>query len=179
MRQATNEDIRYTWVRSPIGRLLLAADESALRYLLFADGRHNVQPAAGWREDGSRLREAGSQLEAYFAGELRRFSLRVAPSGTPFQMRVWDGLTEIPYGETISYGELARRVGNPKASRAVGLANKANPISIIIPCHRVIGSDGRLTGYGGGLEKKRWLLALEQRRKGEKGVGTDFANGPL
>ena len=104
------------------------------------------------------------QLRAYFARELETFDLRLAPEGTPFQQSVWNELCGIPYGETISYGELAKRVGNPKASRAVGAANGQNPIPIIIPCHRVIGSDGKLTGFGGGLPIKEKLLALEQRQ---------------
>ncbi len=104
------------------------------------------------------------QLRAYFAGELTEFDVRLAPRGTEFQLNVWQHLCKIPYGETISYGELARRVGNPRASRAVGLANGSNPIPIIIPCHRVIGSKGNLTGYGGGLLIKEKLLALEQKQ---------------
>ena len=104
------------------------------------------------------------QLRAYFAGELENFDLPLAPQGTPFQLSVWNRLCEIPYGETISYGELARRLGNPNASRAVGLANGSNPIPIVIPCHRVIGSNGKLTGYGGGLPIKEKLLALERRQ---------------
>ena len=110
------------------------------------------------------MREAIRQLAAYFAGELEIFDLPLAPEGTPFQLAVWRRLNDIPYGETISYGELARRLGNPKASRAVGLANGANPIPIVIPCHRVIGSNGKLTGYGGGLPIKEKLLALERRQ---------------
>jgi methylated-DNA-[protein]-cysteine S-methyltransferase len=110
------------------------------------------------------LQEAIRQLRAYFAGKLENFDLPLAPEGTPFQRAVWKLLCDIPYGETISYGELARRVGNPKASRAVGLANGSNPIAIVIPCHRVIGSNGKLTGYGGGLPLKEKLLALEQRQ---------------
>ena len=104
------------------------------------------------------------QLKAYFAGELENFDLPLSPQGTPFQQRVWGELQKIPYGDTISYGELARRIGNPKASRAVGLANGSNPISIVIPCHRVIGANGKLTGYGGGLPIKEKLLALEKRQ---------------
>jgi methylated-DNA-[protein]-cysteine S-methyltransferase len=106
--------------------------------------------------------DAVGQLRAYFAGQRRTFELPLAPEGTPFQQRVWRELLNIPYGQTISYGELARRLGNPNGSRAVGLANGANPISIVIPCHRVIGSTGKLTGYGGGLKTKQWLLALER-----------------
>jgi len=104
------------------------------------------------------------QLRAYFAGELESFSLNLAPEGTAFQLLVWNELARIPYGETISYGELAERIGNPNASRAVGLANGSNPIAIILPCHRVIGSNGKLTGYGGGLPIKQHLLALERRQ---------------
>ncbi len=110
------------------------------------------------------MKEAASQLRSYFAGELQEFDLPLAPEGTPFQREVWEQLCRIPYGETISYGELARRIGNPKACRAVGLANGSNPISIVIPCHRVIGSNGKLTGYGGGLATKEKLLALEQKQ---------------
>jgi methylated-DNA-[protein]-cysteine S-methyltransferase len=110
------------------------------------------------------LAEVIRQLQAYFAGELENFDLAVSPQGTPFQQKVWSELQRIPYGETLSYGELARRIGNPKACRAVGLANGSNPISIVIPCHRVIGSNGKLTGYGGGLPIKEKLLALEKRQ---------------
>ena len=117
-----------------------------------------------WREDKVPLREVIQQLRAYFAKELETFELTLAPEGTDFQQSVWNELCGIPYGETISYGELAKRVGNPKASRAVGAANGQNPIPIIIPCHRVIGSDGKLTGFGGGLPIKQKLLALEQRQ---------------
>jgi methylated-DNA-[protein]-cysteine S-methyltransferase len=147
----------YTWMESPVGRLLLAADEKGLRQLLFRG-----KPEKGWREDPEALAEPVRQLRAYFAGELHDFDLPLAPEGTPFQLRVWRELRNIPYGQTISYGELARRIGSPNGSRAVGLANGANPISIVVPCHRVIGSNGKLTGYGGGLENKELLLALEK-----------------
>jgi methylated-DNA-[protein]-cysteine S-methyltransferase len=147
----------YTWMESPVGTLLLAADEKGLRKLLFRG-----KPEPGWREDPTALAEPVRQLRAYFAGELYDFDLPLAPEGTPFQLRVWRELRNIPYGQTISYGELARRVGSPKGSRAVGLANGANPISIVVPCHRVIGSNGKLTGYGGGLDNKELLLALEK-----------------
>jgi methylated-DNA-[protein]-cysteine S-methyltransferase len=150
-------------MESPVGALLLVAGEPGLTHILFASsGRTKPDPA--WHEDGAPLRETMAQLRAYFAGELERFDLPLAPEGTAFQQSVWTKLGEIPYGETISYGELARRVGNPKASRAVGLANGQNPIPIIIPCHRVIGSNGKLTGYGGGLPIKEKLLALERRQ---------------
>jgi len=147
----------YTWMESPVGRLLLAADEKGLRKLLFGG-----KPEPGWREDPEALSETVRQLRAYFAGELHDFDLPLAPEGTPFQLRVWRELRNIPYGQTISYGELARRIGSPNSSRAVGLANGANPISIVVPCHRVIGSNGKLTGYGGGIENKERLLALEK-----------------
>jgi len=154
----------YTQIESPVGPLLLVADDAGLRRLEFANGRKPVQPDPQWHEDAHPLREAIRQLRAYFAGELEHFGLTLAPEGTPFQLSVWNRLCEIPYGETISYGELARRVGNPNASRAVGLANGSNPVSIVVPCHRVIGSNGKLTGYGGGLPIKEKLLALERRQ---------------
>jgi methylated-DNA-[protein]-cysteine S-methyltransferase len=154
----------YTEVPSPLGPLLLAADSSGLRHIEFVNGRHEVRPDSPWREDASPFRETVRQLQAYFAGELETFDLQLAPQGTPFQLAVWRLLCEIPYGETISYGELARRHGNPHASRAVGLANGSNPIPIVIPCHRVIGCNGKLTGYGGGLPIKEKLLALERRQ---------------
>ncbi|HSK09105.1 MAG TPA: methylated-DNA--[protein]-cysteine S-methyltransferase [Vicinamibacterales bacterium] len=152
----------YVWEESPVGRLLIAADDEGLRFVLFAAGRSRVEPGSGWREDGTRLADAVRQFREYFAGRRREFSLRLAPEGTPFQKRVWAELLTIPYGQTISYGELARRVSCPGGSRAVGLANGANPLSIVVPCHRVIGSDGRMTGYGGGLNNKGWLLGLER-----------------
>jgi methylated-DNA-[protein]-cysteine S-methyltransferase len=132
--------------------------------LAFAEGRTAPLVDPSWTLDGALLREPVRQLEAFFAGELRDFDFPLKPRGTEFQQRVWKLLREIPFGETISYGELARRAGNPAASRAVGLANGSNPISIIIPCHRVIGSNGKLTGYGGGLPNKRWLLDFEHRQ---------------
>ncbi len=155
---------------SPLGPITLAADRrGTLVYLGFGerDPRHRLletldPEAADLALDPAALAPARRQLEAYFQGRLRVFDLPLAPRGTPFQLRVWAELQRIPYGATISYGELARRLGDPKLTRAVGAANGANPISIIIPCHRVIGADGSLTGYGGGLEVKRGLLALER-----------------
>jgi len=152
----------YTWMESPVGKLLLAADDDGLLELAFADGRTTPVVDPAWSCGGSLLNTPLRQLRAFFAGELRDFDLRLKPQGTAFQRRVWELLREIPYGETISYGELARRAGNPAASRAVGLANGSNPIAIVIPCHRVIGSSGKLTGYGGGLDNKRWLLDFER-----------------
>lgn len=154
----------YTQIESPLGPLLLAADDAGLRQFLFVNGRHAAQPELSWKKDEARFGETIRQLRAYFAGELENFDLPLAPEGTPFQLAVWRRLCDIPYGATVSYGELANRIGNPKACRAVGLANGCNPIPIVIPCHRVIGSNGKLTGYGGGLPIKEKLLALEQRQ---------------
>ena len=157
-------DICYRSIESPTGRLLLSADDRGLRTLAFGEGRTPPAAESSWRRGGAPLDEPVRQIRAFFAGELQRFDLSLQPQGTEFQRRVWRALLEIPYGQTISYGELARRLGNPAASRAVGLANGSNPIAIIIPCHRVIGSNGKLTGYGGGLENKRWLLDFERQQ---------------
>ncbi len=146
-----------TTVDSPIGALLLVGSDDALEGL-FMEPHHAVADAT---EDAAAFRATVTQLAAWFAGERRDFDVPLAPRGTPFQRGVWSALREIPYGTTAGYGELAARLGNPGASRAVGLANGRNPISIVVPCHRVIGANGSLTGYGGGLERKRWLLAHE------------------
>jgi|SRR5579863_1652141 methylated-DNA-[protein]-cysteine S-methyltransferase len=156
--------MNWTQIESPVGPLLLVADAAGLRQILFVNGRHRVKPEPCWKEDSAPLKITISQLNAYFAGAREEFDLPLAPEGTPFQLGVWRRLCEIPFGETISYGELARRMGNPQASRAVGLANGSNPIPIVIPCHRVIGSNGKLTGYGGGLPIKEKLLALERKQ---------------
>ena len=157
---------------SPVGRLLLAGDGERLIHVHFQSGPRPLRPAGGWIAKPAPFRAAIAQLREYFAGERRRFELSLAPRGTEFQRRVWRALLEIPYGETISYGELARRIGQPTAARAVGLANGANPLPIIVPCHRVIGADGTLTGFGGGLPIKRKLLALEdEARGGERSSG--------
>lgn len=152
----------YTHMESPVGPLLLAGDQSGLKFVSFCKG--SAKPEPDWVEDKATLAETERQLRAYFAGALEKFELPLAPEGSTFQREVWTRLCEIPYGETISYGELARRIGNPRASRAVGLANGSNPVAIVIPCHRVIGSNGKLTGYGGGLSTKEKLLALERRQ---------------
>lgn len=152
----------FTKFRSPIGTLELRGTETALTGVFMERHRHETPRPDGAVRDAGPLREARRQLEEYFAGECREFSLALEPAGTDFQQRVWQALRGIPYGGTMSYGELAKRIGNPRAVRAVGLANGRNPISIIIPCHRVIGANGALTGYGGGLERKRFLLALER-----------------
>ena len=153
----------YTYVDSPIGRILLSTDGEAMTGLYMDLPEQPPADAVNWVNDAAAgpLPDAIRQLGDYFAGSRRDFDLPLRPSGTDFQRRVWDALLQIPYGETWSYGELARRIGNPKGSRAVGLANGRNPISIVVPCHRVIGADGTLTGYGGGLDRKRWLLVHE------------------
>jgi methylated-DNA-[protein]-cysteine S-methyltransferase len=153
--------LHYYDAPTPVGRLLLAGDEAGLRRISFQDGLHPLKPAGDWRRTEEPFRDALAQLRAYFAGELRKFDLALTPEGTPFQLEVWSALRRIPYGKTVSYGGLARQLGRQNASRAVGAANGVNPIPIIIPCHRVIGSDGSLTGFGGGLAIKRRLLELE------------------
>ncbi|WP_036266343.1 methylated-DNA--[protein]-cysteine S-methyltransferase [Methylobacterium sp. 10] len=155
-------DTRYTVLDTPIGALLLAGMDQRLRCIGFPTGKGAVTPQADWHRDDAAFAEARRQLSAYFDGRLTRFDLDLDPRGTPFQLAVWEELTRIPPGETISYGELARRIGRPSASRAVGAANGANPLPIVVPCHRVIGAAGSLTGFAGGLDTKRWLLALER-----------------
>ncbi len=153
--------MRYCETSTPVGRLLLTGDEDALRGISFQSGRHPAEVPEAWQRAEEPFRDAIAQLAAYFAGRLRRFDLALAPEGTPFQREVWSALTEIPYGETVSYSELARRIGRPAATRAVGAANGRNPLPIVVPCHRVIGANGSLTGFGGGLSIKRRLLDLE------------------
>lgn len=151
-----------TLVDSPVGPLFLAADEAGLRAIEFRDNRHPVKRDGEWIEgDNAVLRKAAQQLGEYFAAKRRDFDLPLSPHGTQFQRSVWKTLATIPYGETISYAELAQRVGKPSASRAVGAANGRNPLPIVLPCHRVIGADGSLTGFGGGLPTKQYLLKLE------------------
>jgi methylated-DNA-[protein]-cysteine S-methyltransferase len=156
-----NDKLLYTQVDSPIGELLLTGDGVALQGLYMQEGRRPMTIRPEWTAADEPFAEACAQLTEYFEGRRREFELPLAPSGTPFQLRVWNSLRQIPYGETASYGEIARRVGVPSAPRAVGVANGLNPIAIVVPCHRVIGADGSLTGYGGGLERKRVLLELE------------------
>jgi methylated-DNA-[protein]-cysteine S-methyltransferase len=153
---------RYTWLPSPIGNLLLAGTTEALTHLHFSTGSKATQPRPDWIEDPAPFQTAAQQLNEYFAGKRTSFDLTLNPQGTPFQLAVWGQLLEIPYGQTLSYGALAARLGNPNASRAVGLANGSNPIAIVIPCHRVIGANGKLTGFGGGIDVKEKLLALER-----------------
>lgn len=150
--------IAFSELDSPIGTLRVWSRDGALIGLAMAPER---PPDPAWRRDDPALAPVRAQLLAYLAGELRVFELALAMQGTDFQRRVWQALTQIPHGETISYGELARRVGQPGASRAVGSANNRNPIAIVVPCHRVVGADGRLVGFGGGLPRKQWLLQHE------------------
>jgi len=149
----------YDVIDSPVGKLLLRSEDNALSGLAFLD--EPLMDRTGWVRDPARFASWARQLGEYFAGHRRRFEGDVAMVGTDFQRRVWSEVRGVPYGETASYGDIARRVGSPRAVRAVGLANKCNPIAIVVPCHRVIGADGSLTGYGGGLERKRFLLRLE------------------
>src|SRR5262245_64661791 len=161
-----SSDIFYTRAPSPLGSLLLVGTSDALTSLWLPSGRDRKDPEPDWVESARPFKHVVRQLDAYFAGRLRQFDLPLVTGGTPFQQRVWRALCDIPYGETVSYGEVARRIERPAAVRAVGAANGQNPIAIVIPCHRVIGSDGRLVGYGGGLPAKSALLALERRVAG-------------
>jgi len=145
---------------SPVGKLTLISNGAALTHLEFENPRYPYDPAPPGED--KILTKVRHELDAYFAGKLRAFTTPVAPQGTPFQQRVWAGLLTIPYVATRSYGQQAAAIGAPQASRAVGLANGRNPVAIIVPCHRVIGSNGSLTGYGGGMERKKFLLDLEQ-----------------
>jgi methylated-DNA-[protein]-cysteine S-methyltransferase len=151
----------YTTFDSPIGELLLVGDGEALARLHMMGSRHPVAVNPAWERDDRAFVEVQSQLEEYFAGERQSFDVPLQMAGGEFELRVWEALRAIPYGETASYGEIAAEIGSPGAARAVGLANGRNPIAVIVPCHRVIGADGSLTGYGGGLERKRLLLDLE------------------
>jgi len=156
------ETTYYTYMDSPVGRLLLAGNERELKQISFPHRKGALKPEEGWVRKEEPFREAICQLQAYFAGTLKEFDLPLAPEGTQFQRAVWKALRSIPYGATVSYGEIARRIGKPKAARAVGGANARNPLPIVVPCHRVIGSDGSLVGFGGGLTTKRKLLDLER-----------------
>jgi methylated-DNA-[protein]-cysteine S-methyltransferase len=164
----TREEIlmRYTYIPSPLGELLVTRDDDGITGLYLPTGRHaTTAPPDGDRDDDA-FEDIRVQLAEYFAGRRQDFDLRLHATGTAFQQRVWAALCEIQYGETASYGQTAAAIGAPTASRAVGLANGQNPISIIVPCHRVVGANGSLTGYGGGLEAKRWLLEHEKGQAG-------------
>lgn len=181
-RPDANAPVFYTYIGSPVGLLLLAASDAGLRVVEFPESRHTIAPASHWQQvdlaqlagspgdDGNVLTsspaarvlwQAAQQLDEYFAGRRQHFDLPLAPHGTTFQQQVWQALRHIPFGHTWSYAELARHIGKPTASRAVGAANGRNPIAIIIPCHRVIGTNGNLTGFAGGLSAKSFLLQLE------------------
>ena len=155
--------LQFRSIQSPVGKLTLAGKDGRLRHLRMVD--QTYEPSHdGWEQDDAAFPEAVEQLDAYFAGNLTEFDLQLNLVGTAFQRRVWAALLTIPYGETRSYGEIARQIGSPGGFRAVGLANGHNPIGIIVPCHRVIGSNGSLTGYGGGIGRKKALLELEKSR---------------
>jgi len=155
-------DVLHRRIESPVGPLLIAGNDAGLQLIEFHAPRHPTAHGDGWREgDHAVLRQAQAQLAEYFAGQRRDFDLPLAPHGTEFQREVWWELANIPFGGTISYAELALRVGRPTATRAVGVANGRNPLPIVLPCHRVIGADGSLTGFGGGLPTKQFLLQLE------------------
>ncbi|MEP3274834.1 MAG: methylated-DNA--[protein]-cysteine S-methyltransferase [Stappiaceae bacterium] len=157
--QAT--DLAYTYYDSPIGAMLVAGDADHLHVLSFPTGSRTQKPKAGWHRDDGLFPETFRQLDAYFAGGLTHFDLPLHFGGTDFQNAVWKALCDIPFGQTTTYGAIANRIGRPAASRAVGAANGANPLPVVVPCHRVIGADKSLTGFGGGLETKRFLLDLE------------------
>lgn len=152
----------YTYFDSPIGPLLLVGDGERLSRIGFPHGKGSFPPQPHWLRDDDAFVDAREQLGAYFGKELRDFDLQLAPAGTPFQQKVWQALARIPWGETATYGDVARSIGRPTASRAVGAANGANPLPIVVPCHRVIGTGGALTGFGGGIDTKKWLLSLER-----------------
>ena len=165
----SNATTYFDVLPSPVGDLVLMSDGQALTGLMMTDQRHTKGVQPGWVREPRPFGPARTQLGEYFAGERTDFDLELAPAGTPFQVEVWRTLRDIPYGTTINYGELAKRIGNANASRAVGSANGRNPIGIIVPCHRVIGANGSLVGYGGGLDRKKALLALERDTLAKRG----------
>lgn len=155
---------RHIYISSPLGRILLVADDRGLTMINFQDGKGAKKPPHTSTESAASFKEAAEQIRAYFRGELKKFKLPLSPQGTAFQLGVWKAMSGIPYGKTISYRELAQRAGRPKAWRAAGAAAGRNPLPIVVPCHRVIGSDGRLTGFYGGIHLKEYLLKLEAAR---------------
>jgi methylated-DNA-[protein]-cysteine S-methyltransferase len=152
----------YTQLDSPVGTLLLTLENEHLTNICMFNQKRTITVQTDWVESGRHFRTIARQLEEYFRGKRRAFEIPMSPQGTDFQMSVWQELLKIPYGETATYGDIAKRIGNPKAVRAVGLANGRNPLPIVIPCHRVIGANGQLTGFGGGLENKALLLKIEE-----------------
>ena len=173
----SGDEVVYTYMKSPTGTILLARIEAGLTRINFQEGTKPIEPGPMWRRQDAPLLEAIDQLRAYFEGEIQSFELPLAPEGTSFQQRVWKALQAIPCGETLTYGEIARRIGRPTASRAVGAANGQNPLPIVIPCHRVIGANGKLTGYAGGLTIKKTLLDHEQRMAAQANVQLSLAEG--
>ena len=153
--------LEYTFLESPIGQILLAGKDEVLHFLGLPSGKMHLKPKSDWHHNPSMFKDARLQLDAYFAGQLTQFDLLLAPSGTEFQMQVLGALQKIPFGKTCSYKDIAQSINRPKAVRAVGAANARNPIPLIIPCHRVVSANGSLTGFGGGVEAKAFLLALE------------------
>ncbi|MBP9853400.1 MAG: methylated-DNA--[protein]-cysteine S-methyltransferase [Candidatus Omnitrophica bacterium] len=153
----------FSYVNSPVGDILIAGDEEGLKQVNFSTGKRKTNAASDWIRDDGKLKEAREQIQAYFKGQLKEFKLKLCPNGTAFQKDVLKALQKIPYGATRSYSDIANAVGKPKACRAVGGANGRNPLAIVIPCHRVIGASGDLTGFGGGLSTKKILLDLEKR----------------
>jgi methylated-DNA-[protein]-cysteine S-methyltransferase len=154
----------YEIIESPICPILLAGDKEGLKHVIFLKGKEKIEIPEDWVQNKEFFEEVARQLDAYFSGKLKSFDLKLAPEGTDFQKAVWKALCEIPFGETRTYKDIAVSIGKTKAYRAVGLANNRNPISIIIPCHRVIGTDGKLTGYAAGLDVKEFLLKLEKAK---------------
>ena len=161
--------LSFAHLASPLGRLVLVKSAAGLVRLQFDD---DEAPDPAWRRDPAAFREETAQLEAYFSGDRDRFDLALAPRGTPFQLRVWRALAAIPFGRTSTYAEIARAIGSSKACRAVGAANRVNPFAIVVPCHRVVGASGDLTGYAGGLDRKRWLLRHERAARELTSAGT-------
>jgi methylated-DNA-[protein]-cysteine S-methyltransferase len=155
--------LSYTYTDTPIGAAMLVGRQGRLTGLYLGEGRTTPRPTPDWRRDDRQFEDVGRQLDEYFAGRRTDFDVAVEPAGTRFQVSVWSALVDIPYGMTTTYGAVAARIGHPAAARAVGGASGRNPVSIIIPCHRVVGVDGSLTGYGWGIERKAWLLELEQQ----------------
>ncbi|MFP6807055.1 MAG: methylated-DNA--[protein]-cysteine S-methyltransferase [Pseudomonadales bacterium] len=162
--------MNYRYISTPIGELLLAGKDKGLVYIGFPNGKGKVKPEGDWIEKSDCFPEASKQLHEYFRGERRMFNLKLAPHGTPFQLEVLDALLKVPYGQTCTYGDIASSIGRAKAVRAVGAANGRNPLPIVIPCHRVIGASGSLTGFGGGLDVKKFLLNLESPAQGNLGL---------
>ena len=161
MRREEESIVYYKYMPSPVGTLLLGGQTSILEMIGFAEGKGVICPGDDWIQDGTVFNQAEDQLNEYFEGERQQFDLKMKPSGTPFQLSVLSALQKIPFGQTTSYRDIAESIGRPKAVRAVGAANGRNPLPIVIPCHRVIGADGSLTGFGGGLAAKSFLLNLE------------------